>query len=595
MTYQSPFTVVSTIRWLTVITILLLVMDISAQSAPQETRSKRTKETSLLEDALAFQKDRPQKSIRLLNRLIQREEDPTQLAAAFTLLGDIYVDIEEYQPAANRYRQALAIERGSTNTKRALLHAKVGNAEYRLRQFGNAKNSFNSCLTQVDSNSAIGLICQEGLADIAVEEGNYSLSQTYYPNIRRNAPNKPIIQSRAAAKESNVYIKLRDYENAQQSYEYAVEQLPKTDTLQLEDVKDVIAANRILNEKLETLPSDVSSSFKKVNEKEVDELPSPIVINDRLARFDKANAEKDPEAEALIDDAIERIDSSTSLVLSAELYRKGATYYLERNQPAKAAAAYQQFMAANDSLMAEQQRALDLRATVLKEQSDVDLGLKDITLAKRERSLLNEQIRLQWILIFALGALLLGALFSVLIILRNVRKRKRANQELMLRSLQSQMNPHFIFNSLNSINNFIARQDERSANRYLGRFAKLMRRVLDQSGKTFVPLEDEIEQLGLYLELEQQRFGDQFNYQLKNPVYQSALAQELEVPPMLLQPFVENAIGHGLRYRPQGGELLIDFIYGKQELSVIILDNGIGREKSKALKTNNQKKHRSTG
>lgn len=148
---------------------------------------------------------------------------------------------------------------------------------------------------------------------------------------------------------------------------------------------------------------------------------------------------------------------------------------------------------------------------------------------------------------------------------------------------------------MNSINNYIARQDERSANRYLGRFAKLMRRVLDQSGKDFVPLAEELEQLQLYLELEEERFGGKFDYAITVAPDLPESPENIELPPMILQPFVENAIWHGLRYREEGGNLNIKVQAMNKQAVVVITDNGIGRQRSMALKTNNQLHHKSAG
>ncbi|MEM9528915.1 MAG: sensor histidine kinase, partial [Bacteroidota bacterium] len=107
----------------------------------------------------------------------------------------------------------------------------------------------------------------------------------------------------------------------------------------------------------------------------------------------------------------------------------------------------------------------------------------------------------------------------------------------------------------------------------------------------FVPLSEELEQLALYLELEKERFGGQFNYRIIQ--HEAVDAESILLPPMILQPFVENAIWHGLRYRKDGGELTVALSPGGE--AVTITDNGIGRDRSLALKTSNQRKHRSTG
>ncbi|HHB52056.1 MAG TPA: hypothetical protein ENK75_03285 [Saprospiraceae bacterium] len=194
-------------------------------------------------------------------------------------------------------------------------------------------------------------------------------------------------------------------------------------------------------------------------------------------------------------------------------------------------------------------------------------------------------------------ALIVGLLlFSVALyaMYKNNKQRRLANNLLALKSLRSQMNPHFIFNALNSVNSFIAQSDERAANRYLTEFSTLMRNVLNNSEQDFIPLATEIELLALYLKLEHSRFQDKFDYELH--IDEQLQVSEFQIPPMLLQPYVENAVWHGLRYKKTKGKLSVIFKQiDSESMSITITDNGIGRQKSKHLKTQNQKKQQSKG
>jgi LytS/YehU family sensor histidine kinase len=215
-------------------------------------------------------------------------------------------------------------------------------------------------------------------------------------------------------------------------------------------------------------------------------------------------------------------------------------------------------------------------------------------LSQSEKQLSESNYKRQRLLIYAL---LIGILlFSIALyaMYRSNKQRQLANNLLALKSLRSQMNPHFIFNALNSVNSFIAQNDERTANRYLTDFSTLMRNVLNNSEQDFIPLDKEIELLHLYLQLEHSRFQDKFDYKIdiddKIPISQ------FQIPPMLLQPYVENAVWHGLRYKKEKGKLHIKFQQKDAEsISITITDNGIGRKKSKELKTQNQKKQQSKG
>ena len=177
---------------------------------------------------------------------------------------------------------------------------------------------------------------------------------------------------------------------------------------------------------------------------------------------------------------------------------------------------------------------------------------------------------------------------------RNIKQQKIANNLLALKSMRSQMNPHFIFNALNSVNSFIAVNDERNANRYLSEFSVLMRAVLENSDEDFIPLTKEIELLELYVKLEHNRFKEKFDYNIS--VDESINLEQFSIPPMLLQPYIENAIWHGLRYKKEKGNLAISINKKEDETVVItIIDNGIGRRKSEELKTKNQLKQKSKG
>ena len=196
-------------------------------------------------------------------------------------------------------------------------------------------------------------------------------------------------------------------------------------------------------------------------------------------------------------------------------------------------------------------------------------------------------------LVFYLLLLLLAAVAAFYFIMKNVKARRKANQLLYLKSLRNQMNPHFIFNALNSVNNFIAKNDERAANKFLTDFSKLMRMVLDYSQKDFVSFEEEFQLIELYLKLEHLRFRDKFDYTIEKDA--TIKAVDIDIPPMLIQPFLENAIWHGLRYKEEKGQLLFSIKQETDNLIIGIQDNGIGRAKSKLLKTKNQQKYKSTG
>ncbi len=180
------------------------------------------------------------------------------------------------------------------------------------------------------------------------------------------------------------------------------------------------------------------------------------------------------------------------------------------------------------------------------------------------------------------------------IILYILKKLKQKNKKIALQSLRREMNPHFIFNSLNSINQFIANNNELEANQYLAKFSTLMRNVMENSKEDFVLFQKEIKLLENYLELEKSRFPDKFDFKIS--IDDSLYADEqLYIPGMLIQPHLENAIWHGLRYMDEKGFLQLSFTKTLDNMEIIIEDNGIGIAGSRINKTSNQQQHKGRG
>jgi ligand-binding sensor domain-containing protein len=166
--------------------------------------------------------------------------------------------------------------------------------------------------------------------------------------------------------------------------------------------------------------------------------------------------------------------------------------------------------------------------------------------------------------------------------------------EVKLEALRAQMNPHFLFNSLNSINYFILIKREEIASDYLTKFSQLLRHVLANSRNEWVNLNNEIQVLELYCTLESMRFKNKFEYQIH--IDSSINTSIILIPPMLIQPFVENAIWHGLLNKENhDGKLDISFDRDGKNLKITIKDNGIGREKARQLKSKSATKHKSFG
>lgn len=262
-----------------------------------------------------------------------------------------------------------------------------------------------------------------------------------------------------------------------------------------------------------------------------------------------------------------------------------AAQYQKMNKPQKALDLYKDFMSQLEPMVKADSTLIDSRFFEVHE--------KRIAQLEKERVLKDELIRKQ----NKFNSFLLGSIVLILIcmafILRAWYSIRRKNKKIALQSLRREMNPHFIFNSLNSVNQFIARNDELAANKYLSSYSRLMRNTLENSNKDFTPLATELEQLKEYLELEHIRFQDKFTYQIR--IDESLDMEAILIPNMLIQPQLENAIWHGLRYKENSGLLTLTIQNKASSLSVVIEDNGIGLTKSRELKTRHQREHHSRG
>lgn len=216
-----------------------------------------------------------------------------------------------------------------------------------------------------------------------------------------------------------------------------------------------------------------------------------------------------------------------------------------------------------------------------------------INLLEKEKVLDNELIRKKNIFNYSLIVTLIILSALIFLIFRTLKRVQIKNKKIALQSLRREMNPHFIFNSLNSVNQFIATNNELEANQYLTKFSKLMRGVMENSSEDFIPFQQELDLLQNYLALEKTRFSDKFDFEIS--IDENLNQQNLLIPGMLIQPFLENAIWHGLRYRTEKGFLKLDFKKENQSLKIIIKDNGIGIEESKKQKTVHQKNREGRG
>lgn len=237
----------------------------------------------------------------------------------------------------------------------------------------------------------------------------------------------------------------------------------------------------------------------------------------------------------------------------------------------------------------------------LRTEYETDKKEKEITLLNQEKAIQQLEIDRQKSLFWLTLILALFILLAVYLIFNRNRLKQqgikaeleRQKIEIEQRLLRSQMSPHFIFNSLNSINSFIIGNDAQSAQMFLTKFSELIRLILENSRKSMIPLEDEIKTLRLNLELEQIRFDHKFDFEID--IQTGIDIENTYVPPMLVQPFIENALIHGILPKKEKGFIRLSFEIEEVSLHARLVDNGIGREESARIAQSKSGKHHSLG
>jgi LytS/YehU family sensor histidine kinase len=247
------------------------------------------------------------------------------------------------------------------------------------------------------------------------------------------------------------------------------------------------------------------------------------------------------------------------------------------------------FNSIQDSITNFQKRTeiLDLQYKYQAQQKD-----NQIMLLAQENQIQSFKIGRSKLMLFSVTAISILLLLILILVFRQNRiKSERKVAEFKQKLLRSQMNPHFIFNSLTSIQNFILQHDDIKASIYLSRFSDLVRNTLSNSQVELITLEEEINTVENYLELQKIRFPEKFEYKIN--IDKSLNPESINLPPMLTQPFIENAIEHGFKHIGHKGKIELNFKHNTDWIIIHISDNGIGRKKSHKMKSQQEKDHKS--
>lgn len=287
----------------------------------------------------------------------------------------------------------------------------------------------------------------------------------------------------------------------------------------------------------------------------------------------------------------------------AENLQSISAIYKKLKQFDKALEAQEQYAALRDSILSDEKleaiQQSEMQYAVKKNEDSLLLvqQRKDLQVA----AAISRQKSIQQSVITGGSLLILAGITSFIFYKkRRDAKQKQAEAEFNtevseteMKALRSQMNPHFIFNSLNSIGDYITKNNVQEADRYLSKFAKLMRMILENSEQKAVSVADDLKALELYMQLEALRMNNKFTYQIK--VDDDIDKEATLIPPLILQPFVENSIWHGIAQKEGAGKIFIHIKKEKEDMiNCIVEDDGIGRQKSTAIRTGTPKQEKTS-
>ncbi len=578
-----------------------------------EIDTRQWSHTELLDSARVFQKTNIEKSIDYvarsltqLGRAASREEQ----ASSFAVLGDVYKNHGQYDLAIANYTNALRY------SEELDVLVSLGQTYLITGANEQARTNFLRGL-EIGSRVPYRQIqLYEGLGDAYKVEGNKLDALEAYEKGLALALQNNITPKQADlnSKKADLYADYDEPAKAEELYDnsmqLASEESPQRGVREKEKVADFYNKNQNFDEEIK-LRKESLDDIKQLPPSAQNEagIPMDAQVSSQAINYKIANAyisqEKDAEAIPFLEESIEVAESEDDLETQKDATRKLSEVYGRQGEFTKALETYQTYVAVVDTLYKRKEEeiasAQRFTSQILAQQGRItgleqerELSMSKYDLAVTQQQLVEEtNKRQQWLIYSLLFGLILMALAAFFFYRAN-RQQQFANNLLALRSLRSQMNPHFIFNALNSVNNYIAKNDERSANKYLSDFSALMRSVLENSEEDFIPLQKEIDLLNLYLELEHSRFPDKFDYEID--IDPQIDIESFQIPPMLLQPYIENAIWHGLRYKEEKGYLKVQMMnLDSANIEIRIEDNGVGRKRSVALKTEHQKKKTSKG
>lgn len=576
-----------------------IIIEVDYAPSPSEvSRLKAQKFNHKIDSARIFLKQDVEKSLNYVTEALKNTNTRKDNRLAYETLADVYAHWKQYDLAILNYKISLQ------NLESDDVLLKLGEV-YRLND--NIEESITT-LTSIKSSRLTNwqhVILYENLGDSYLSKEEYELAIASYEKGLKVAQDHLItpkitdLNSKIAQTYTNQGRVSEAKEYFNNSLKLASKENKKRALEEIVIVADFQNTNREYDEEIELRKDAV----EVLDDMETDSLiDNTSALTPQKQNYKIGNAfflQKDYDsAIPYLEKSIAQADEREDLVVKKDATKKLSDVFRDAGNFDKAREKYEDYTKIVDELYVIKEQELSQAKRFNKKMAESAVRIASLESARvvsqSKYEITKERNKRQQLIIYSLGGGLILLLITGYFMIGYIKQQRFANNLLALKSLRSQMNPHFIFNALNSVNSFIATNDERTANKYLTDFSFLMRSVLENSEEDFIPLQKEIELIELYTKLEHFRFKDKFDYSIN--IDASIDIQNFKIPPMLLQPYIENAVWHGLRYKETKGGLQIKITQEhKDEIKIIITDDGIGRARSQQMKTENQKKHKSTG
>jgi hypothetical protein len=549
------------------ICFVLLLLSVSACAFAQ-TKSVRKQKEAVQALSRSLEEGKPEAQLAKDYEALAREQMANQAYSGaeenLVKAKNIYIRLKQTEETARIERELGKLQERQNKIAEAIASYQAAsrttkNKRNRAINESDAKRLMNQSNANARSryiNRKIELLEEDASQSVEISDAYRQMAEV---NIEQNQPEQAISNYETALKK-------------------AAQQPPASQMKITREIANVYASNQQMDKAI-ALNEQLLEQTKEAGnpQLEIEQLQ-----NLSSAYFDNANEDKGEEMlRQAYELAIARgqtLDAKRSVELLAAYYRKN-------KRTTEALNLYAAFTGKLDTLIKADSSLIDARIFQVNEEK--------ITQLEKERTLKDELLRRKNTFNNSLIAAMAMILVFLFVMLRAWLSIRVKNKKIALQSLRREMNPHFIFNSLNSVNQFIAQNNELEANKYLSSYSKLMRTVMENSNKDFVPLSVELAQVKEYLQLENMRFADKFTYDIE--VDEALDTDAVMIPNMLIQPQLENAVWHGLRYKEEKGHLLLKICKQQTHLSVLIIDNGIGIQQSETWKTPRQKEHTSRG